>query len=254
MLGVSHSATAWYSRAKRGSRPWAALAARRPTFWRAVRRLPPLPCVQMRAGGTPLPRSSAARARASRGQPAGTAAAGTRRCWLQLQAARGERRDWAAIRSWSAALRPTTAVAAPRLATACAHACYLTQPLLNPQMLAAGHGQHTARNGAIPSRWEGLGRGPAIHHGCRGAPCGASAPARSFSKAMPVHCFALLMGRALHRLAGRRLGEKRHHPCELMGPGRGAANSHASRGARRHSCAQRGHPLGHPFAVCPRCQ
>ena len=32
MLGVSHSATAGYSRAKRGSRPWAALAARRPTF------------------------------------------------------------------------------------------------------------------------------------------------------------------------------------------------------------------------------
>ena len=32
LLGVSHSATAWYSRAKRGSRPWAALAARRPAF------------------------------------------------------------------------------------------------------------------------------------------------------------------------------------------------------------------------------
>ena len=32
MLGVSHSATAGYSRAKRGSRPWAALAARRSAF------------------------------------------------------------------------------------------------------------------------------------------------------------------------------------------------------------------------------
>ena len=202
----------------------------------------------MRAGGTPLPQSSAARARASRGQPAGAAAAGTRRCWLQLQAARGERRDWAALRSCSAALRPTTAVAAPRLATACAHACYLTQPLLNPQMLAAGHGRHTARNGAILSRWRGLGRAPAICHGCRGAPCGGSTPARSFSRAMPMLCFCAAIEQSTAQAGGavamremaRSLRGDRLRACR--------SNSHACRGARSGSYApgaaiHLGHPL-----------
>ena len=105
-------------------------------------------------------------------------------------------------------------------------------------MLAAGHGRRTGRNGAILSRWEGLGRGPATCHGCCGAPCGGSAPVRSFSRARLVLCFPLLMVGALHKLARRGLGEKRRDLLALMGLGRGAANSRASRGARRHFCAQ----------------
>ena len=54
MLGLSHSAVAGIS-CERGSRPWAALAARRPAFPRAERRLPPLPGVQLRMRRTPPP-------------------------------------------------------------------------------------------------------------------------------------------------------------------------------------------------------
>ena len=191
--------------------------------------LPLLPCARLRTAGTPPPRSSTVRAP----EPASWCS----RCCLpqlaaapRLRATSGTSGSAAALQS--AARQPTTAVAAPRLATLRAHAGQLAQPLLGTPADAG-----CAAWAAHSAKWRdffALG-GPRARP--RNVPRLPRRSRRHFSpnavalEGLPVHCLALLASRALHRLAGRGMGEKWRDPLALRGPGRGAAKSHACHGA-----------------------